>query len=292
MPSTTALICDRPSASTSSAPSVPPVPDVLITASAMPACTLAEMTLRASAPPPPMAALALSPTDTATDAPSTTDKMSACCEALTFKLVPPVSMLPPWILACTVLKTLLTATLVPTAMATPALPAWTLTAPPMAMAVMEALSDADTVTPWLPPRARITELSISALTTVLMLLMATDTPTDAPAPMPPADTATASAPATATMLPVFSALTRTSPLTKLPVTGSTFLIVAWTDPPIVLPLPAPAPAPAKPCPTATAAATPIDADTIRESLIASTAMPLADPIWVRRLPSLIALPSI
>ena len=95
MPSTTALICERPSASTSSAPSVLPAPDVLMMASAMPACTLAEMTLRASAPPPPMAALALSPTDTATDAPSTTDVMSACCVALTVSAAPPVSTVPP-----------------------------------------------------------------------------------------------------------------------------------------------------------------------------------------------------
>ena len=194
--------------------------------------------------------------------------------------------------ACTVLKTLLTATLVPTAMATPALPACTLTAPPMAMAVMAALSLADTVTPWLPPRVRMTELSTSALTTVLMSLIATDTPTDAPAPMPPADTATANAPATVTMLPVFSALTRTSPSMTPPAFGSTLRSVASTEPPIVLPLPAPAPAPAKPWPTATAAATPIDADTMRESLIASTAMPLAEPICVRRLASLADVPSI
>ena len=95
MPSTTALICDRPSASTSNAPSAPAVPDVSMTASDTPACTLADMTLRASAPPPPMAALALSPTDTATDAPSTTEVMSARCVALTVSAAPFVSTLPP-----------------------------------------------------------------------------------------------------------------------------------------------------------------------------------------------------
>ncbi|KAG1253775.1 hypothetical protein G6F68_011171 [Rhizopus microsporus] len=84
-----------PSANTSSAPSVLPAPDVSMTASDTTACTLAEMPLRASAPPPPMAALALSPTDTATDAPSTTDVMSACCVALTVSAAPPVSMRPP-----------------------------------------------------------------------------------------------------------------------------------------------------------------------------------------------------
>ena len=197
--------------------------------------------------------------------------------------------------ACTVLKTLLTATLVPTAMATPALPACTLTAPPMAMAVIDARSLADTVTPEAvpsaAPRVRRTELSTSALTTVLMSLIATDTPTDAPAPTPPADTATASAPATATMLPVFSAFTRTPPSSSDPAFVSTLRSVASTEPPMVLPLPAPAPAPAKPCPTATAAATPIDADTMRESLMASTATPWAEAIWVRRLASFSDEPS-
>ena len=147
MPSTTALICDRPRACTSSAPFTPPEPSVLMKASEIRACTLPEMTLRASAPPPPMAALALSPTDTATEAPNTTDRISACWLALTDSLAPAVWMLPPRISACTVLKTLLTATLVPTAIATPALPACTLTAPPTAMAVIVARSDADTVTP-------------------------------------------------------------------------------------------------------------------------------------------------
>ncbi|KAG0735140.1 hypothetical protein G6F24_018787 [Rhizopus arrhizus] len=66
-----------------------------MTASDTTACTLAEMTLRASAPPPPMAALALSPTDTATDAPSPTAGMSACCVARTVSAAPPVSMRPP-----------------------------------------------------------------------------------------------------------------------------------------------------------------------------------------------------
>ncbi|KAG1385405.1 hypothetical protein G6F59_017424 [Rhizopus arrhizus] len=125
-----------------------------------------------------------------------------------------------------------------------------------------------------------------------MSLMATDTPTDAPAPMPPADTATASAPATVTMLPVFSALTCTSPSIVPLFLGSTLRSVACTEPPMVLPLPAPAPAPAKPCPTATAAATPIDVDTMRDSLMASTAMPLAEPICVRAFASLTELPSI
>ena len=142
------------------------------------------------------------------------------------------------------------------------------------------------------PFVQITEFSTSARTVVLISLIATDTPTDAPAPMPPAETATAKAPATVTMLPVFSALTRTSPAIYPLFSGTTFFNVASTDPPMVLPLPAPAPAPANPCPTATAAATPIDTDTMRDALIASTAMPCAEPMAVFRLPLPALLPSI
>ena len=110
-------------------------------------------------------------------------------------------------MASTVLNTLLTATLVPTAMATPAAPACTATAPPMAIAVMLASSlalDGDAGIGHaqdgiLHPRAR---------TVVAMLLIATDTPMDAPTL--PVHTAP-SAPATVTMLPVFAAETRTAP---------------------------------------------------------------------------------
>ena len=208
MPNTTALMRDRPKASTSTAPAAPPEARVSMMAPLMPARTLAEITLRASAPPPPMAALAL-PADTATDAPRTTDRISACWVALSVSLPPPVSMRPPETVASTVLNTLLTATLVPTAMATPAAPACTATAPPMAIAVMLASSLALTVTPALATRR--TESSTRARTVVAMLLIATDTPMDAPTPALPADTATPSAPATVTMLPVFAAETRTAP---------------------------------------------------------------------------------
>ena len=61
---------------------------------------------------------------------------------------------------------------------------------------------------------------------------------------------------------------------------------------MVLPLPAPAPAPAKPCPAATAAATPMETETMRELLTASTAMPVCvrtrvvEPALVSLVPSM------
>ena len=209
MPNTTALMRDSPSASTSKAPGTPAAPLVSITALWIWACTLAEITLRASAPPPPMAALRLLPADTATEAPSTTAKISACWVALTTTWPPAVATLLPDIVASTVLKILLTATLVPTAIATPPAPACTATAPPTAMAVMLAVSEALTRTP--EPFRRSCASSTLARTTVAIWLMATETPMEAPAPTPPAETARPRAPATVTMRLLFSALTRTSP---------------------------------------------------------------------------------
>ena len=61
---------------------------------------------------------------------------------------------------------------------------------------------------------------------------------------------------------------------------------------MVLPLPAPAPAPAKPCPAATAAATPMETETMRELLTASTEMPVCvrtrvvEPALVSLVPSM------
>ena len=85
----TALMRDRPKASTSTAPAAPPEARCSM-APLMPARTLAEITLRASAAAAD-GGVAL-PADTATDAPRTTDRISACWVALSVSLPPPVSI--------------------------------------------------------------------------------------------------------------------------------------------------------------------------------------------------------
>src|SRR5690606_12328922 len=143
--------------------------------------------------------------DTETEAARTTVRIELCCRARTDRSVPPVSMVDPLMPEWTELNTLLTDTLTPTATAAPAAPAWTATAPPMAIAGMPEVPDASTVTVDCAPARYSFESSICADTILLMSLMATDTPTEAPTPAEPADTATPRAPATVTIEASFNA---------------------------------------------------------------------------------------
>ena len=171
----------------------------------MPARTLAEITLRASAAAADGGVGAL-PADTATDAPRTTDRISACWVALSVSLPPPVSM----------------------------------AARDRGLDRVEYLVDRDAgadrdgragrlhrdraadgdrrdagLVAGLDGDAGIGHAQDGILHPRAHrggdVLIATDTPMDAPTPALPADTATPSAPATVTMLPVFAAETRTAP---------------------------------------------------------------------------------